>query len=76
MLPNCIAHFPTREEVLQFIQRQAPFINVVRINDFAELHPDEFNYLRFSVLYQLRRKHDPRKGYALDSYGNIVPESW
>ena len=70
-----IAHFPTLEEAASFKRRQEPFINFIRIDDSAELHPNEVDHLRFSVLYELKKKHDPLKAYALDNYGNLLPES-
>jgi hypothetical protein len=75
MQPFNIARFPTRKEAETFAKQQAPFIELVRIQDATELHPQVKDSMPISVLYQLRRTQMPSASYALDCYGNMLPNS-
>jgi hypothetical protein len=73
--PFNIARFPTRREAETFAEQQAPFIELFRIQDATELHPQVKDAMPISVLYQLRRKQMPSASYAFDRYGNMLPNS-
>ncbi len=73
--PFNIARFPTRKEAEMFAEQQASFIELFRIQDATELHPQVKDSMPISVLYQLRRKLIPSASYPLDCYGNMLPNS-
>src|SRR5208282_906446 len=73
--PFKIARFPTRKEAETFAEQQAPFIELFRIQDATELHPQVKDSMPISVLYQLRRRQMPITSYMLDCYGNMLPNS-
>jgi hypothetical protein len=75
MKPFNIARFPTRAEAKMFAERQAPFIELFRIEDATDLHPQVKDSMPISVLYQLRTRQNPLPSYALDCYGNTLPNS-
>jgi hypothetical protein len=70
-----IARFPTKQEALAFANNQAKFIELSRITDANELHPELKDPMPFSVLYRLKKNQDPTKPYAFDRYGNMLPSS-
>ncbi len=73
--PFNIARFPTIEEARIFARQQAPLIDLFRIEDATRLHPEIKDPMPISVLYQLRTKCDLTAPYALDRYGNMLPNS-
>jgi hypothetical protein len=73
--PINIARFPTRKQAETFAEQQATFIELVRIQNATELHPQVKDSMPISVLYQLRGGQMPLASYALDCYGNMLPNS-
>ncbi|HUK28697.1 MAG TPA: hypothetical protein VLV31_09760 [Candidatus Acidoferrales bacterium] len=73
--PLNIARFPTRREADIFVRHQAPFIDILRVEDATEFNPQAVNPMPIRVLYQLKRQPMLSASYVLDCYGNSLPNS-